>query len=120
MRIERIQKGYLVVHEHDAGSTLFTDFDDAKRFVYTNEELLTRRLINTVEQEDYLDYEWKTQKEGVIRIGDMERSHVQNTLNWCIRRSAEFNNPDAEKDNVLYSQWIAYFMRRLLDPEFND
>lgn len=63
---------------------------------------------------DYLKLTWITKKQVPVKLGKMTRSHVQNTLNWCIRKGA---TPGESKDGVLYSAWIAYFLARLLDPE---
>jgi len=64
---------------------------------------------------DYLKLIWITKEQGPIVLGEMKRSHVQNTLIWCIRKGGD--DPVASKDGILYSQWIAYFLARLLDPE---
>ena len=64
---------------------------------------------------DYLKLIWITKEQGAIALGKMKRSHVQNTLNWCIRNGGD--DPDAAKDGILYSQWISYLLTRLLDPE---
>ena len=66
------------------------------------------------ESKDYLKLVWITREQGPIELGKMKRSHVQNTLNWCIRKGGD---PEASKDGILYSQWIAFFLARLLDPE---
>jgi len=65
-------------------------------------------------RKDYLLLMWKTKEQGCICLRDMKRSHVQNTLNWCIRKGA---GPEDEKDGITYQTWIVYFTARLLDPE---
>lgn len=65
----------------------------------------------------YLDLIWRTRTKQEIRIGDMTRSHVRNTLQWCLRKGA---GPDDEKDGILYKDWIAYFTIRLLDPDLGE
>lgn len=63
---------------------------------------------------DYRELIWVTKDRGAMTIKSMKRSHVQNTLNWCIRKGA---GPDDTKDGICYSQWVAFFIARLLDPE---
>lgn len=67
-----------------------------------------------IKSKDYLSLTWVTRERYAIKLRDMKRAHVQNTLNWCIKR---VNEPVSSKDGILYSQWIAYFFTRLLDPE---
>lgn len=62
---------------------------------------------------DYLELLWRTEKQGYVKVRDMNRLPVQASLNWCICKGAE---PDNEKDGIKYSMWIAYFTRRLFDP----
>ena len=73
-----------------------------------------KMLSNLSDSKRYLKLRWITKEQGPILVKDMERSHVQNTLNWCIRKGAA---PDDKKDGILYSQWITYFTVRLLDPD---
>lgn len=65
----------------------------------------------------YLDLLWKTKAGPTIRVGDMSRAHVRNTLQWCLRKGA---GPDDEKDGIRYADWIAYFTMRLLDPDLGE
>lgn len=67
-----------------------------------------------IKKKDYRNLVWVTKEQGPINVGEMERQHVQNTLNWCIRKGG---GPDDEKDGILYSDWIMFFTARLLDPE---
>ena len=62
---------------------------------------------------------WKTEYAGAIQVGSMNRSHVQNSLQWCIRKLDRFG-PDATKDGLPYAEWIAIFTARLLDPALAD
>jgi hypothetical protein len=58
---------------------------------------------------------WRTIDDIKIPLHKMERSHVQNCLNWCIKRSM---NPAKDiKDGHTYSEWITAFTVRLFDPE---
>ncbi|HET8688442.1 MAG TPA: hypothetical protein VFM18_17665 [Methanosarcina sp.] len=66
---------------------------------------------------DYLELIWRTKTKQDIKIRSMSRSHVRNTLQWCIRKNA---GPDDEKDGILYKDWIAYFTIRLLDPDLGE
>jgi len=80
----------------------------------TQEERIIIILCNKEKKTDtYLDLVWITKEQGPIKIGDMKRSHVQNSLSWCIRKNM---GTDDEKDGIRYSQWISYFVARLLDP----
>lgn len=78
-------------------------------------------------EEDYLDTVWTTEKQGPIKVRDMTRPHVRNSLQWCLRREShtvlgtdiddwaeswEFK----DKDGLYYRDWIAIFTTRLLDP----
>jgi len=64
--------------------------------------------------QSYLSLVWVTKEKESIELGKMTRSHVQNTLNWCIRKNAP---PDMTKDGILYSQWISHLLVRLFDPD---
>jgi hypothetical protein len=66
---------------------------------------------------DYLDLIWHQRTGDSIKLRKMSRSHVRNTLQWCIRKGA---GPDDEKDGIRYADWIAYFTTRLLDPELGE
>ena len=67
-----------------------------------------------MDAQSYLRLVWVTKERESIELGQMKRSHVQNTLNWCIRKNAA---PDETKDGIRYSQWISYCLARLLDPD---
>lgn len=70
-------------------------------------------ITNLLTEFNYLDLKWLTERQGVVIIKDMKRSHVQNTLNWCILHNVGAND---NKDGVRYQDWIVYFTMRLLDP----
>ena len=76
------------------------------------------------------DEVWVTENQGPIKVRDMKRSHVRNSLQWCLRRQVRtvlgtewdlpdsYNDKDVErdKDGLYYRDWIAIFTARLLDP----
>lgn len=68
----------------------------------------------SLDAQSYLQLVWVTKERKSIKLGKMKRSHVQNTLNWCIQKNAA---PNETKDGILYSKWIAYCLARLLDPD---
>jgi hypothetical protein len=74
---------------------------------------IRNHMIVTETPEKYLYLQWVRITKDTILVKDMTRSHVQNSLNWCIKKKAD---PDEQKDGVLYSDWIAFFLARLLDP----
>lgn len=86
----------------------------AKKSRVTDIEDQIATEMHNESRKKYLDLIWVTRVQGPIRVRDMERSHVQNTLNWCIRKGAAATD---KKDGIYYSQWIAYFTARLFDPE---
>lgn len=75
----------------------------------SNWEVLQGNMSN----KNYLNLLWITKERGIIKLKNMKRSHIQNTLNWCIRKGA---GPDDRKDGITYTTWITYFTARLLDP----
>jgi len=75
------------------------------------------RILQDSENFNYLCLIWRTQSKVSIRLEDMSRSHVRNTLQWCIRKGAD---PDDEKDGIRYADWIAYLTMRLLDPDLKE
>lgn len=73
---------------------------------------------------------WNTKDEGPILVQDMKRSHVRNSLQWCLRRldrsvlgTKDDNFDDGgpygecDKDGYYYRDWVAIFTARLLDPD---
>lgn len=62
---------------------------------------------------------WTTQHQGAMQVGAMTRGHVRNSLQWCIRK-LEAVGTDVTKDGLYYSEWIAIFTARLLDPSLED
>jgi len=74
-------------------------------------------ILQGMENFNYLDLVWRTRAGESIALKNMPRSHVRNTLQWCLRKGA---SPDDEKDGIRYADWIAYFTTRLLDPELGD
>ena len=89
---------------------------------------------------DQFNHVWVTQHEGPVLVRNMTRSHVRNSLQWCMRRldstvlgtdldtmlasnwSITGSSIDyvKDKDGFYYSEWIAIFTARLLDPELAD
>ena len=65
------------------------------------------------------DNVWHTQHQGPIQVKDMKRSHIRNSLQWCIRKQ-EIHGPNIHKDGLYYNEWIAIFTARLLDPELGE
>lgn len=79
---------------------------------------------------DQFDTIWETEHQGPIKVRDMKRSHVRNSLQWVLRRQdrtvlgTDFDEFDdggpynqKDKDGLYYRDWIAIFTARLLDPE---
>ena len=70
---------------------------------------------------------WRTRDKQEYRLKDMARTHVQNSMQWCIRnkpRPATVIDKNGDlvdflikKDGYTYDEWILAFMVRLLDPE---
>lgn len=119
MRIEAQNVGYVLIDDNGR-QIFFKEISNAKRMMIQmqeEEELRNSKELNLEPVESYLFYKWKMKTGSTIRVIDMPRSHVRNTLQWCLRRNA---SPDDEKDNIPYSQWIAYFTRRLLDPNLEE
>jgi len=123
MRIERVgddvSLAYAVVDDSGHSILYFDSLNEAYEAMYRmqEEEMEKARNLNTTPVKSYLDYQWKTKDKEILTVREMSRGHVQNTLQWCIRKQA---SPDDEKDNVRYSNWIAYFTARLLDPELGE
>lgn len=69
---------------------------------------------------------WITRDKQEYRLCDMARTHVQNSLQWCIRnkptpyyeatRSGGVMEFEIDKDGYSYDEWIMAFTVRLLDP----
>jgi hypothetical protein len=57
---------------------------------------------------------WKNIDGVKIPLSKMKRPHVQNCLNWCIKRST-LPHID-QKDGHTYQEWITAFTVRLFDP----
>lgn len=76
---------------------------------------------------DQFDEVWTTEHQGPIAVRDMKRSHVRNSLQWCLRRESRsilgtaldgaYLSEVKDKDGLYYRDWIAIFTARLLDPE---
>lgn len=82
---------------------------------------------------------WHTRDEGPILVKDMKRSHVRNSLQWCMKREGDtilgtgfdidwtsvngnltqITSARKDKDGYYYRDWIAIFVARLLDPELD-
>ena len=79
---------------------------------------------------DQFDTVWNTEHQGPIKVRDMKRSHVRNSLQWVLRRQdrtilgSEIDDDDMaivkDKDGLYYRDWIAIFTARLLDPELDE
>ena len=61
---------------------------------------------------------WHTKDQGPIRVGDMKRGHIRNTLQWCLRKqeAMSWTGRPIQKDGIPYTQWVTIFMAKLLDP----
>jgi len=69
---------------------------------------------------------WVTRDKQEYRLCDMARTHVQNSLQWCMRnkpspfyemsRGGETVEFVKRKDGYTYDEWIIAFTVRLLDP----
>ena len=82
--------------------------------------MLDRQVIPaTATRRENTQLFWTTQHQGAMQVGAMTRGHVRNTLQWCIRKLDEVG-PDVTKDGLYYSEWIAIFTARLLDPALPD
>jgi hypothetical protein len=58
--------------------------------------------------------EWYTKGSEIpTLVKDMSRSHIQNSMNWCIRRQQEGG---FSKDGHPYSVWVSVFFAKLMDP----
>ena len=57
---------------------------------------------------------WVTKKRESIPLTEMKRSHIQNSMQWCIRNNP--NNHLHKKDGHTYDEWITAFLVKLLDP----
>lgn len=88
-----------------------------------------RGFFCSVNMTNQFDEVWVTQHEGPIKVRDMKRSHVRNSLQWVLRRQdrtilgTEFDvdvsahlDWNRDKDGLYYRDWIAIFTARLLDP----
>jgi hypothetical protein len=86
---------------------------------------------------DQFERVWQTEHQGPIQVRDMKRSHVRNSLQWCLRRQdrtvlgtdmddTDWKKVDPEyqirrdKDGLYYRDWIAIFTARLLDPALDE
>ena len=68
---------------------------------------------------------WQTRDKQKYRLCDMSRTHVRNSLQWCIRnkpapffemsRSGDDLEFDILKDGYSYDEWIMAFTVRLFD-----
>ncbi len=63
-------------------------------------------------------FQWHTKDQGPIRVGDMKRGHIRNTLQWCLRKqeAMSWTGRPIQKDGIPYTQWVTIFMAKLLDP----
>jgi hypothetical protein len=79
---------------------------------------------------DQFDEVWHTEHQGPIKVRDMKRSHVRNSLQWVMRRQDRsilgtalddtYLSDVKDKDGLYYRDWIAIFTARLLDPELDE
>jgi hypothetical protein len=65
----------------------------------------------------YLDLTWITKDYIEVQVRNMSRSHVRNSLQWCLKHQI---GPNSTKNGIHYSDWIMYFTIRLLDPELGE
>ncbi len=71
-------------------------------------------LFLLMKQPKSYNWVWVTQDLRHYKLRKMTRPHVQNSLNWCIRRT---DIPHLlKKDGHTYQEWIAALTMRLLDP----
>lgn len=73
------------------------------------------------------DWVWVTRDKKSYKLTEMARTHVQNSLQWCMRhkpapiremtRSGYGVEFDITKDGHTYDEWILAFTVRLLNPE---
>jgi hypothetical protein len=54
---------------------------------------------------------WVTKKGEPWRLKNMARTHIQNCLNWCIKKPSSHR-----KDGRLYQDWITALTVKLFDP----
>jgi hypothetical protein len=68
-----------------------------------------------VKRKPFQEWNWRDINGIKIPLYKMKRPHVQNCLNWCIKKST---NPAKDfKDGHTYQEWITAFTVLLFDPE---
>ncbi len=72
-------------------------------------------LFGKVKKKPYQDWVWRNIDGIKIPLCKMNRPHVQNCLNWCIRRGG--NPSQTWKDGHTYQEWITAFTVQLFDPK---
>jgi hypothetical protein len=82
--------------------------------------------------DEYLDWIWYTRDNIELLVRDMSRSHVRNSLQWCIQRQANQSyqrrprdifdvfGTIGDKDGRFFDEWITAFTIRLLDPALGE
>lgn len=96
-------------------------------------EKSTRGSFCSANMTNQFDEVWHTKDQGPIKVRDMKRSHVRNSLQWCLRRESDTiigTDLDVvtgwkawdtkDKDGLYYRDWIAIFTARLLDPTLGE
>lgn len=76
---------------------------------------------------------WVTRDQGPFLVGDMTRSHIRNTLQWCMRKQdrrgsfPSWMDPLGHekqwhftKDGHTYQEWAGIFTVKLLDPDLGE
>jgi hypothetical protein len=58
------------------------------------------------------DWIWITKNNEAWLLKNMARTHIQNCLNWCIKKPSGHR-----KDGRLYQDWITAFTVKLFDPK---
>lgn len=68
---------------------------------------------------DQMQRVWKTRDNQELRVCEMKRTHVQNSLQWCMQRTGDldWDGFPETKDGFTYEEWVATFLVRLLDPD---
>ena len=73
-----------------------------------------------------LNWIWRTKAGERFLVKEMNRSHVQNTLNWVLRQkdaerafTARFGHVPMfdQKDGHTWDEWADAFFQRLLDKD---
>lgn len=73
-----------------------------------------------------LTWVWMTKSGEGLLVKDMKRSHVQNTLNWVLRKKEDARQffevyghvpMFDQKDGHTWDEWADAFFQRLLDKD---